>query len=203
MHAKALRHLRQADPVLGAVIARVGPCPLKPHDEGTHFNYVVRSIVYQQLSGKAAATIYGRVLDQYGGKPPTPAQLVKTTEVKLREAGLSTRKAEYVRDLAARVHSRALAIDRLHEMGDDEVIETLVSVRGIGRWTAQMVLMFRLGRPDVFPELDLGVQKGVQQLLGLRKRPTPERMTRIGERWAPYRTIAAWYLWRLLELGVE
>ena len=203
MHAKALRHLRRADPVLGAVIARVGPCPLKPHTEGTHFDYVVRSIVYQQLSGQAAATIYGRVLGLYGGAPPTPAQLVKTAETTLREAGLSTRKAEYVRDLAIGVRSRALPIDRLHEMTDDEVIETLVSVRGIGRWTAQMVLMFRLGRPDVFPELDLGVQKGVQQLLALRKLPTPEKMTRIAERWAPYRTVAAWYLWRLLDLEEE
>jgi len=189
--------------VLGAVIARVGPCPLRPHDEGTHFNYVVRSIVYQQLSGKAAATIYARVLGLYGGAPPTPAQLVRTADAKLRAAGLSTRKAEYVKDLAARVHSRSIAIERLHEMTDDEVIETLVSVRGIGRWTAQMVLMFRLGRPDVFPELDLGVQKGVQQLLGLRRLPTPEKMTKIGERWAPFRTIAAWYLWRLLELEAE
>jgi DNA-3-methyladenine glycosylase II len=203
MHAKALRHLRHADPVLGAVIARVGPCPLTPHDEGTHFNYVVRSIVYQQLSGKAAATIYARVLGLYGGVPPSPAQLVKTADAKLRAAGLSTRKAEYVKDLAVRVHSRSIAIERLHEMTDDEVIETLVSVRGIGRWTAQMVLMFRLGRPDVFPELDLGVQKGVQQLLGLRKLPSPEKMTKIGERWAPFRTIAAWYLWRLLELEAE
>jgi DNA-3-methyladenine glycosylase II len=203
MHAKALRHLRRADPVLGAVIARVGACPLKPHTEGTHFDYVVRSIVYQQLSGKAAATIYGRVLGLYGGAPPTPAQLVKTAETTLRGVGLSTRKAEYVRDLAIGVRSRALPIDRLHEMTDDEVIETLVSVRGIGRWTAQMVLMFRLGRPDVFPELDLGVQKGVQQLLALRKLPTPEKMTRIAERWAPYRTVAAWYLWRLLDLEEE
>jgi DNA-3-methyladenine glycosylase II len=200
MHAKALRHLRRADPVLGAVIDRVGPCPLKPHDEGTHFSYVVRCIVYQQLSGKAAATIYGRVLDLWGGEPATPARLAKATEATLRGVGLSTRKAEYVKELAARVQKRELAIERLHEMADDEVIDTLVSVRGIGRWTAQMVLMFRLGRPDVFPELDLGVQKGVQQLLGMRKLPTPQKMMKIGERWAPYRTIAAWYLWRLLEL---
>ena len=203
MHARAVRHLRRVDPLLGAVISRVGPCPLRPHDDGTHFGYVVRCIVYQQLSGKAAATIHARVLDLYGGAPPTPAQVVKTTEAKLRAAGLSTRKAEYVRELAARVHRRELDIARLHEMGDDEVIATLVSVRGIGRWTAQMVLMFRLGRPDVFPELDLGVQKGVQKLLGLRRLPTPKRMTAIGERWAPHRTVAAWYLWRLLELDPE
>ena len=203
MHTSALSHLRRVDPVLGAVIDRDGPCPLKPHADGSHFGYVVRCIVYQQLSGKAAATIYGRVLALYGGAEPTPAQLVKTTGVTLRAVGLSTRKAEYVKDLAARAHAHTLPIERIHEMSDGEVIDTLVSVRGIGRWTAQMVLMFRLGRLDVFPELDLGVQKGVQQLLKMRTLPTPEKMTRIGERWAPYRTIAAWYMWRLLELEPE
>ena len=200
MHRRAVRHLRNADPALGGVIERVGAFRLVPYTDGTHFDYVVRCIVGQQLSGKAAATIYRRVLDVYGGRRPTPAELAKTPEPKLRAAGLSGRKSEYVRELGARTVRHEIAIDRLHEMPDDEVMETLVAVRGIGRWTAQMVLMFRLGRPDILPELDLGVQKAVQRLHRMRKLPTPEKVRRIGAKWAPYRTYAAWYLWRSLEL---
>lgn len=199
-HRRALRHLREADPVLGSLIDRVGPFRLVPRAEGTHFDYVVRCIVGQQLSGKAAATIYGRVVALGAGRPPTPAEFIKTPDAKLRAAGLSGRKTEYVKELAARTHRKDIAIDRLHEMTDDEVMAELVSVRGIGRWTAQMFLMFRLGRPDVFPELDLGVQKGAQRLLKMRKLPTPKKLAKIGERWAPYRTYAAWYLWRILEI---
>jgi len=202
MSRRALQHLRDADPALGAIIDRVGPFGLTPRTDGTHFDHVVRSIVGQQLSGKAATTIYQRVCDLYGARP-TPAQLLKTPDATLRAAGLSGRKVEYVKELAARTHSRALPILRIHEMSDDEVMETLTSVRGIGRWTAQMVLMFRLGRPDILPELDLGVQKAVQKLHRMRKLPTPERLQKIGAKWAPYRTIAAWYLWRSLELPPE
>ena len=200
MHRRALRHLRAADTALGAIIARVGPYRLVPRTDGSHFDYVVRCIVGQQLSSKAAQTIYLRLLDLYGGRKPAPAELLKTPVATLRTVGLSGRKAEYVKELAARTHRREIAIERLHEMGDDAVIETLVSVRGIGRWTAQMVLMFRLERPDVLPELDLGVQKAVQRLCRMRKLPTPDRLQRIGAKWAPYRTYAAWYLWRSLEL---
>jgi DNA-3-methyladenine glycosylase II len=200
MHRRALRHLRSADPALASIIARVGPYRLVPRTDGTHFDYVVRCIVGQQLSGKAALTIYQRVLDLYGGRRPTPAQLLKTPGAALRAVGLSGRKAEYVTELARRAHERQIAIERLHEMADDEVMETLVSVRGIGRWTAQMVLMFRLGRPDILPELDLGVQKAVQRLRRMRKLPSPEKLQKIGAKWAPYRTYAAWYLWRSLEL---
>lgn len=203
MHRRALSHLRAADPALGAIIDRVGKFHLTPRTEGTHFDYVVRCIVGQQLSGKAAATIYQRVRDLYGGGFPTPAQLLKTPVATLRAAGLSGRKVEYVKELAERTQKRSIAILRIHEMSDDEVMETLVSVRGIGRWTAQMVLMFRLGRPDVLPELDLGVQKAVQRLHRMRKLPTPEKLQKIGKKWAPYRTIAAWYLWRSLELTAE
>lgn len=202
MSRKALKHLRAADPALAAIIDRVGPFTLKPRADGTHFDHVVRSIVGQQLSGKAATTIYQRVCDLYGGRP-TPAQLLKTPDATLRAAGLSGRKVEYVKELATRTHSEALPILRIHEMSDDEVMETLTSVRGIGRWTAQMVLMFRLGRPDILPELDLGVQKAVQKLHRMRKLPTPQRLQKIGAKWAPYRTIAAWYLWRSLELPAE
>ena len=126
--------------------------------------------------------------------------MAKTSDPKLRAAGLSGRKSEYVRELAAHAARRTIAIERLHEMSDDDVMATLVSVRGIGRWTAQMVLMFRLGRPDVLPELDLGVQKAVQRLYRLRALPTPEKLQKLGAKWAPWRTIASWYLWRSLEL---
>ncbi len=200
MHRRAIKHLRSVDPALGAVIDRVGACKLASRSDGTHFDYVVRSIVGQQLSGKAAQTIYLRVLALYKGKYPTPAQLLKTPGAKLRAAGLSGRKLEYIKELAARTKARSIAILDLHEMDDDAVIETLVSVRGIGRWTAQMVLMFRLGRPDILPELDLGVQKAVQRLHRMRKLPTPEKLQKIGAKWAPYRSVATWYLWRSLEL---
>jgi DNA-3-methyladenine glycosylase II len=203
MHRKAIKHLRTADPALGQVIARVGPYKLIPRAEGSHFDHVVRSIVGQQLSGQAAQTIYKRVLDLKGGKCPTPADFLKLPVEKLRAAGLSGRKVEYVKELAQRTHDGSLAILKIHEMEDAAVMETLVSVRGIGPWTAQMVLMFRLGRPDVFPELDLGVQKAVQKLRRMRKLPTPKQMTKIGATYAPYRTYAAWYLWRSLELPEE
>jgi DNA-3-methyladenine glycosylase II len=200
MHRKAINHLRKVDPDLAAIIARVGPCRLEQRTDGTHFGYVLRSIVYQQLSGAAAATIFGRVAALYGDRHPTPAELLATEDAILRAAGLSSRKVEYAKELAARTHSGELAIERLHELGDDDVMATLIQVRGIGRWTAQMVLMFRLGRPDVLPELDLGVQKAVQQMLRMRKLPTPEKLTKIGAKWAPYRTVASWYLWRSLEV---
>jgi DNA-3-methyladenine glycosylase II len=164
---------------------------------------VVRSIVGQQLSGKAAQTIYRRVLALKAGGRPTPADFLKFPVARLRAAGLSGRKVEYVKELAQRTHDGSLAILNIHEMDDAAVMETLVSVRGIGPWTAQMVMMFRLGRPDIFPELDLGVQKAVQKLRRMRKLPTPKQMTRIGQLYAPYRTYAAWYLWRSLELPEE
>ena len=200
MHRKAVRHLRAVDPAFAALIERVGPCRLELRDSGTHFGYVVRCIVGQQLSGKAATTIHGRVMALYGDRSPLPAELLKTKDPVLRAAGLSGRKVEYVKELAERTHRGALAVERIHEMDDATVIETLTSVRGIGRWTAQMVLLFRLGRPDIFPELDLSIQKAVQQLLRLRKPPEPKRLMKISERWAPFRSVATWYLYRSLEV---
>ena len=161
---------------------------------------MLRSIVYQQLSGKAAATIFGRVQALYPNGEPTPGAVLRTEQAQLRAAGLSERKAEYVLELARRTTDASFPIDRLHEMPDHEVMNTLVTVRGIGRWTAQMVLMFRLGRPDVLPELDLGIQKAVQRMRRMRKLPTPAQLQQIGAPWAPYRTIASWYLWRSLEV---
>ena len=197
---RAVAHLKRVDPALGAVIAAVGPCRWTGTTDHSHFGFVLRCIVYQQLSGAAAATIFGRVQTLFGGRVPTAPELLATRTPRLRAAGLSARKVEYAKELAKRSHSGELPFHELHAMPDDAVIDTLVQVRGIGRWTAQMVMMFHLGRPDVFPELDLGVQKGVQKLLGLRRLPSPERTARIGERWSPYRTVAAWYMWRSLEL---
>ncbi len=198
-HAKAISHLNGADPVLSAWIAKAGPCGLRRDREGSHFEHIARAIVYQQLSGKAAATIHGRLIDLFGGRAPSPGELVKAPTPKLRKVGLSERKAEYLKDLALHAGQRSRPLERLDAMEDGEVIETLTSIRGIGTWTAQMFLMFRLGRPDVLPATDLGVQKAVQLLYGFRKLPTPERVAKVGASWAPYRTVASWYLWRRVD----
>ena len=198
---RAIVHLTEADPVLGDVIRRVGPFRLTPRTDGTHFDAVCRSIIYQQLSGKAATTIHGRVLGLYGGRSPLPNELAATADEHLRAVGLSRQKLSYLKDLASRVASNELPIETLHELPDDDVMDALVRIKGVGRWTAQMFLMFRLGRPDVLPELDLGIQKAIQRAYRLRKRPLPERVLKIGAAWAPYRTVAAWYLWRSLELA--
>jgi len=199
-HRKAIAHLKRVDPVLADVITRVGRCTLSPRTEWTHFDALVRSIVYQQLSGKAAATIHGRVLGLVGDGAEAPRKIVATSHDALRAAGLSTAKARYVRNLAEHVLDGSLPVQSLHELSDDEIIGALTQVKGIGRWSAQMFLMFRLGRPDVLPELDLGVQKGIQKAYRLRRLPTPKQVLRRGEKWAPYRTIASWYMWRVLEL---
>jgi DNA-3-methyladenine glycosylase II len=197
---RAIAHLIDADPVLAQVIRRVGPWRLARTTDGTHFDAVCRSIIYQQLSGKAAATIHQRVLGLYGGRAPLPHELASTPDEALRGVGLSRQKLSYLKDLAARVSMNELPIATLHDLPDDAVIDALVRVKGVGRWTAQMFLMFRLGRPDVLPELDLGIQKAIQRAYRLRKRPLPPRVIKIGAAWAPYRTVASWYLWRSLEL---
>ena len=153
---RAIDYLKKVDPKLGVFIDRVGPFRLVRRTAGTHFDAVCRSIIYQQLSGKAAATIHDRVLGLYGGRAPLPSELAATSDEHLRGVGLSRQKLSYLKDLAVRVAANELPIDTLHELPDDEVIDALVRVKGVGRWTAQMFLMFRLGRPDVLPELDLG-----------------------------------------------
>lgn len=199
-HRKAINHLKKVDPVLARVIDAVGRCTLVPRAEWTHFDALVRSIVYQQLSGKAAATIHGRVLELIGDGAETPQRIVATSHEAFRGAGLSNAKARYVRNLAEHVLDGSLPVESLDEMTDDEIIAALTQVKGIGKWSAQMFLMFRLGRPDVLPDLDLGVQKGIQKAYGLRKLPTPAQVLRRGAKWAPYRTVASWYMWRVLEL---
>ncbi|MDQ6886515.1 MAG: DNA-3-methyladenine glycosylase 2 family protein [Gemmatimonadota bacterium] len=199
MHRKAINHLRRADPVLARVIERVGRCTAEPHALGTHFDAVLRSIVYQQLSGAAAATIYGRLEQLFGGRTPLPVELLDASDEQLRAVGLSRQKIGYMRDLAGRVQRLEVPIDRLHDLDDAEIMAALTSVKGIGVWTAQMFLMFRLGRPDVLPDLDLGIRKAIRKEYRLRKMPTSERVQQIGKKWAPYRTVASWYLWRSLD----
>ena len=168
---------------------------------GTHYDALVRSIVFQQLSGKAAGTIHRRLCELYPGKRPRAEALLATEDERLRGVGLSRQKIAYLRDLSARVADRSLPLAHLGRLPDDAIIEHLVQVKGIGRWTVQMFLMFRLGRPDVLPELDLGVQTAIQRAYGLATRPTPKDVLRIGEKWRPHASVASWYLWRSLENG--
>ncbi len=200
-YRQALEHLRAVDPKFGAVIDAVGDCRYGAREEGTHFGALVRSIVYQQLSGKAAATIHGRLRALYSDRDPTAAELLATPEAILRGVGLSRQKTSYLLDLSARTERGELPLEGVHELDDDALTDALVQVKGIGRWTAQMFMMFRLGRVDVLPDLDLGIQKGLQRAYRLRKMPTPKDVLRLGAKWAPYRTIASWYLWRLLDVA--
>ena len=197
----ALTHLRRADPVLGEIIARVGPYRLERRRAGTHYDALVRSIVYQQLSGKAAGTIHRRFLELYPARRARAELVLDSSEAQLRSAGLSRQKIGYLRDLSARVAERTLPLAHLGRLPDEAIIEHLVQVKGIGRWTVQMFLMFRLGRPDVLPELDLGVQNAIQRAYGLKARPSPAEVLRIGAPWRPFASVASWYLWRSLENG--
>ena len=199
MSRAAVRHLKRADPKLRALIERVGPCRMTLYADGQHFDHLLRAIVYQQLGGRAAATIHGRVLGLYGGRAPTPAELLATRPARLRGAGLSRQKLAYVRDLAQRAAAGTLALDTIAEATDEAILDALIAVKGIGPWTAQMFLMFRLGRPDVLPVLDYGIGKAIRQTYGLRKMPTHAQMERIAAPWRPYRTVACWYLWRSLD----
>ena len=168
---------------------------------GTHYDALVRSIVFQQLSGKAAGTIHRRFCALYPKNRPRAELVLATDETALRGSGLSRQKVCYLRDLSARVAEGSLPLAHLGRLADHVILEHLVQVKGIGRWTVQMFLMFRLGRPDVLPELDLGVQNAIQRAYGLKTRPTPQEVLRIGERWRPHASVASWYLWRSLENG--
>src|SRR5689334_8598670 len=197
----SVRHLKKVDPVLARVIESVGPCRLPIRREGTHFQALARSIVFQQLSGKAAGTIHGRFAALFPSDGPEPASLLEFSDAQLRGVGLSRQKIAYLRDLANKVVSGGLPLDEVDRMDDDELIAHLVQVKGIGRWTAQMFLMFRLGRRNVLPELDLGIQNAIRRAYGKRKRPSPKQVRAIGAKWSPHSTVACWYLWRSLENG--
>jgi DNA-3-methyladenine glycosylase II len=193
-------HLRTADPILAAVIARVGECRFKPDPSGTHFDALVDAIVSQQLSVKAAATIYKRFLASFAESPPTPAQILATPDEDLRALGLSRQKLTYIKNLAEHVETGLLPIGTIDALEDQKITEALVAVKGIGPWTAQMFLMFRLGRLDVLPDLDLGIQKAVGRAYSLAAVATPKQVQTIGAAWKPYCSIASWYLWRSLDL---
>jgi DNA-3-methyladenine glycosylase II len=198
-YARARRLLIRRDPVLGAAIKRIGPCALASRQRNDHLSALVGAIVSQQLSTKAAATIFGRFLALFpGGEIPGAAAIAAIDDGALRGVGLSGQKVGYVRDLCGRIADGRLRLDELDALPDDDVIERLTSVKGFGRWTAEMFLMFRLHRPDVLPADDLGIVKAVQKLYGLRKTPDAKRILRIGEAWRPYRSVASWYLWQTL-----
>jgi len=200
-YGPSVRYLKRADPVLARVIVQVGPCRLQLRTDGTHFDALARSIVFQQLSGKAASTILSRFHALYPAERPTPEAVLDTNDERLRSAGLSRQKIGYLRDLSSKVADDSLPLHHIHTMADEDVIDHLVQVKGIGRWTAQMFLMFRLGRPDVLPELDLGIQNAIRRAYRMRKRPTPKQVRKIGAKWSPHSTVACWYLWRSLENG--
>jgi DNA-3-methyladenine glycosylase II len=197
-YARARRLLLRRDPVLAALIRKHGACGLAAAQRNDHFSALVRAITGQQLSTKAAATIYGRLAALMPGGV-TPAGLASLTDDQMRAVGMSRQKIAYFRDLADKATTGALPLDALDAMSDDAVIAALTQVKGIGRWSAEMFLMFRLHRPDVLPVDDLGIVNAVQNVYRLRKRPTAERIRKIGEAWRPYRSVASWYLWRSLD----
>ncbi len=205
MSAAARRTLAAADPTMAALIERVGKIDIatrlsrrseeRPADA---YGALLRAIVGQQLSTKAARTIYGRVCGLFGGSTPSPEQLLEANEEDLRGCGLSGRKAEYIRDLATHVVKGELEVDRLGDLPDEEVIAEIVAVRGLGQWTAEMFLIFHLERPDVLSGGDLGIRKAVQIEYGLHEMPAPLRVLEIGEAWRPHRSLASLYLWESL-----
>jgi DNA-3-methyladenine glycosylase II len=205
MSAKARKQLAASDPTMAALIERLGKIDLatrlarrkeeRPNDA---YGALLRAIVGQQLSTKAARTIYGRILDLFDGSTPSPEQLLEAEESDLRAAGLSGRKVEYIRDLASHVIEGELELERLDQLEDAEVIEEIVAVRGLGVWTAEMFLMFHLERPDVLSGGDLGIRKAVQIEYELEEMPAPAKVLEIGEPWRPHRSLASLYLWESL-----
>jgi len=196
---KARTHLSKADPVLARIIAEVGALGIQPRRE--RFRALVRNIIFQQLAGAAANAIYGRFVGSFPGVEfPSPEQVLAKTDAQLRSVGLSEKKVLYIKDLAAHVRDGKLNFHRFHRMSDEEIVAHLTQVKGIGKWTAEIFLMFNLGRPDVMPADDLGVQNAVQRHYRMRQRPNRKRLLKHAERWRPYRTAAAWYLWRSLDI---
>ena len=194
---KAINHLKKSDPVLCAIIDSVGPCKMNYDDPA--FASLAEAIVYQQLHGKAAATIFKRLTD-LTGLPLTPQGILKLSEVQLRGAGLSKQKLSYLRDLASKAQSGEVNFASLPDLPDDEVIKELTKIKGIGIWTAHMFLMFSLRRPNVLPTGDLGIQMAMRKHYRKRKMPKPAVMEKIAKSWEPYRSVACWYLWRSLDI---
>ncbi|MGA7292667.1 MAG: DNA-3-methyladenine glycosylase [Terriglobales bacterium] len=196
-HHLAVKHLKKSDPVMAAIIGRIGPCRIQ-FGEPT-FHSLAESILYQQLNGKAAATIFDR-FTALAGDPLTPKGILKLTDEQMRGVGLSRQKTSYLRDLAEKTAVGLLEFERMSEMSEDEVIAHLTQVKGIGVWTAHMFLMFTLRRPDILPVGDYGVQAAIKKHYKKRKWPKPDVMQKIAKPWAPYRSIACWYLWKSLDI---
>jgi DNA-3-methyladenine glycosylase II len=199
---KAVRTLREADPVMARLIEEHGSVvrrDLRRERPGDAYGALLRSIVGQQLSTRAAATIYRRMLEIFGGHAPTPRQLLVADPEEIRAAGLSRPKIAYLRDLARHVEEGTLQLERLPELPDDEVIEQLIAIKGLGRWTADMFLMFHLGRPDVLPVGDQGIRRAAMVEYRLRKLPDAKRLEKLARPWRPYRTLACLYLWSSLD----
>ncbi|MCC7416744.1 MAG: DNA-3-methyladenine glycosylase 2 family protein [Acidobacteria bacterium] len=198
-YARARRLLMRRDAVLAAVIRRIGPCGLAARQRGDHFSTLVHAIVSQQVSTKAAATIFARLAASCpGGAVVNPSDVDALSDAQLRGVGLSRQKAAYVRDLCVRLQDGRLDLSGIDRLDDEQVIARLTSVKGFGRWTAEMFLMFRLHRPDVLPVSDLGIVTAVQRVYRLRARPKPAQLLKLGEAWRPFRSVASWYLWQTL-----
>jgi len=198
-YQRARRLLMRRDPVLGAAIKRIGPCGMAERQRKDHLTALTGAIVSQQLSTKAAATIFGRFAALFpDAQIPHAAAIHEVSDAALRGVGFSGQKVGYLRDLCARIVDGRLVLDELDVLGDELVIERLTAVKGFGRWTAEMFLMFRLHRPDVLPVGDLGIVNAIQRLYKLRSRPNPKRIFAMGEAWRPYRSVACWYLWQTL-----
>ena len=199
-YRRACRYLAVRDPGMAAIIRRQGPCGMGRVKRSDSYLALVEAIVWQQLSVKAAATIYARLLAAFPTNDGlTSAAVGKSRRERLRGAGLSWAKVGYLKDLSTKVNRGTLDLDSLETLSDDKVIAALTTVKGIGRWSADMFLMFRLGRPDVFPVGDLGIVKAMQTAYRMRKPPIPKRMLKIAEPWRPYRSVASWYLWESVE----
>jgi DNA-3-methyladenine glycosylase II len=194
---KAINHLKKSDPVMRGIIERVGPCRMEFSEPV--FHSLAEAIVYQQLNGKAAETIFKR-FTALSGDPVIPAGIVKLTDAQMRSVGLSKQKSSYLRDMAERAVRGELEFGRLPTMPDEEVIKHLTQVKGVGVWTAHMFLMFTLKRPNVLPTGDFGVQMAIKRHYNKRKLPKPLQMEKIAKAWEPYRSIACWYLWRSLDI---
>jgi DNA-3-methyladenine glycosylase II len=203
-YQRARRTLMRRDPILAAAIKTIGPCGMADRQRKDHLSALVGAIVSQQLSTKAAATIFARFVALFPESQPLEAVAINgQSDAALRGVGLSGQKVGYLRDLSARIADGRLTLDELETLPDEDVIERLTAVKGFGRWTAEMFLMFRLHRPDVLPAGDLGIVTAIQRLYRLRKKPDAKRVLKIGEAWKPYRSVASWYLWQSLKVEVS
>jgi DNA-3-methyladenine glycosylase II len=195
----ANKHLSKNDPLMSQIISKYGPCTIEPHTN--YYEELVSSIISQQLSVKAASTIYNRFKDLYGGKNPTPEQILQTDIEQIRQIGASYAKANYIKDLAVHILDSKLDLERIATLENKVVIEQLTAVKGIGEWSAHMFMIFCLGRLDILPWGDLGVRKSMQQVYDLHELPNKNQMIEISQKnnWSPYESVASWYLWKNLD----